>query len=114
MENVRRCVCITCNRATHFPRSTLGPVQWRPLLGFAEVRVVRVTAPQLLARVERTKLKEQEKMEVTYSTSTLQIYAITTATAAKKISSVTSPTSKVNSSCDTLHVYWITHYMLCK
>lgn len=39
-----------------FSRSTLGPVEGGALLGFAEVRVVRVTAPQLLTWVECAKL----------------------------------------------------------
>lgn len=54
---------------TYFSRSALGPVQRRPLLGFAEVRVVRVTAPQLFARVKGSKLKpdteERKQIHVT-------------------------------------------------
>ena len=42
---------------THLSGSTLGPVQGRALLGLAEVRVVRVTAPKLLTWVERAELK---------------------------------------------------------
>lgn len=57
---------------TYFSRSALGPVQRRPLLGFAEVRVVRVTAPQLFARVKGSKLKpDKEERKQIHVTSCL-------------------------------------------
>lgn len=46
---------------TYFARSTFGPVEGRALLGLAEVRVVGVTAPQLLTRVERAELKDSKE-----------------------------------------------------
>lgn len=41
----------------YLARRTLGPVQRGPLLGLAEVRVVRLAAPQLLAGLEALELR---------------------------------------------------------
>ena len=43
---------------THLARCTHGPIQGRPLLRLAKVGVVRVAAPQLLARVKGPELEE--------------------------------------------------------
>lgn len=46
---------------TYFSRCTLCPIERRPFLGFAEVRVVRMTAPKLFTWVECAKLKPQKE-----------------------------------------------------
>lgn len=51
-------------REAYLPRGTLCPVQRRPFLGFAEVRVVRVAAPKLFTWIKRAKLKHR-RQEIT-------------------------------------------------
>lgn len=46
----------------YLARRALGPIQGWPLLGFAEVRVVRVAAPQLLAGIEGAELGSTEEL----------------------------------------------------
>lgn len=46
---------------TYLPRCTLCPIQRRPFLGFAEVRVVRVTAPKLFTWIKGAELKHTSR-----------------------------------------------------
>lgn len=46
---------------THFSWGTLGAIEGRPFLGLAEVGVIGVAAPQLLARIEGSELKHTER-----------------------------------------------------
>lgn len=54
-----KCSCRCKKKQTHLSGSALRPVERRSLLGFAEIWVVRVTAPQLLTWVKRAKLEEE-------------------------------------------------------
>lgn len=67
-EPIRRRLVIRAQDVTDLSRVALGPVQRGPLLGFAEVRVVRVAAPQLLARVEGAELERGGENLVTSRT----------------------------------------------
>lgn len=44
----------------YLAQGALSAIQGRPLLGLAEVRVVRVAAPQLLAGVKSTELQSKQ------------------------------------------------------
>lgn len=44
-------------KVSNLPWSTLGTIHWRTLFGFAEILVVRVATPQLLARIVSSKLR---------------------------------------------------------
>lgn len=56
-----KCSCTTKYnyKETYLSGSALRPVERRSLLGFAEIRVVRVTAPQLLTWIKCAKLEEE-------------------------------------------------------
>lgn len=55
----------TRSTRSHLSWCTHGPVQRRPFLCFAEIGVLGVATPQLLAGVKRTELKDKEKSEWT-------------------------------------------------
>lgn len=48
----------------YLAQGALGAIQGRPFLGLAEVRVVRVAAPQLLAGVKSTELQSKQDIGV--------------------------------------------------
>ena len=50
----------------YLPRRALSAVQWGSLFGFAEVRVVWVTAPQLLARIKCAELRREKLYNVSH------------------------------------------------
>lgn len=56
--------CIVAQQNTYLSRCTLCPIQRRPFLGFAEIRVVWVTAPKLFTWIKCAELKHR-KQEIT-------------------------------------------------